>query len=225
MTSQGTAIDDHPSTRAPEQSARRAMPLAIGLLAMAVAIAGWGGRTAQALTARDLATSAGLGYFGLTQGDFHVFDYDRDGRRDVMLNTHNTGPARLMRNNGNGTFSEVLAGTFRKYDRHGCYGADFGSIVGDKRPDGRPDIYCTVGADQGTSTREYPKELWIQRPDGTFVNVAREWGLGAVRDRGRRATVLDVNKDGLPDLATVLGVLLQPQRALPQPRRPVRGGG
>jgi hypothetical protein len=106
-----------------------------------------------------------------------------------------------MRNRGDGTFAQVLPTLFRRYDRHGCVAADFGSPAGTGQPDGRPDLYCTVGADQGTSARPYPKELWLRDPVLGFTNQIQRWGALGEHDRGRAVAALDVNRDGLPDLA------------------------
>ena len=38
--------------------------------------------------------------------------------------------------------------------------------------DGLVDLICTKGACHGTCTRPYKKELWVQRPEGGFVNLA-----------------------------------------------------
>jgi hypothetical protein len=155
--------------------------------------------------ARDIAAAAGLsfqdGRLGLTQGETPVFDYDRDGQRDILLSTHNVSPWRLMRNKGNGTFAEVLAGTFARTDRHGCIARDLGSLGGSGRPDGRPDLYCVTGACQGRCEREYPNSLFIQSGDGTFCEVAAAWGVDDPHGRGREAVALDYDKDGLLDLA------------------------
>jgi hypothetical protein len=43
-------------------------------------------------------------------------------------------------------------------DRHAC-------AWGDANADGRPDIYCTVGAAEGYGVG--PNELWIQRSGGS----------------------------------------------------------
>lgn len=153
--------------------------------------------------ASNVAATAGLTFRGAlngaTDGESAVFDYDRDGDLDLLLSTHGSSPWMLMRNDGNGRFTEILYGTFFKQDRHGCVAADFGSVAGP--PDGRPDLYCVVGACQGRCTKEYPNELWLQRPDGKFVDVARSWGVADPHGRGREAVALDFDRDGRIDLA------------------------
>jgi hypothetical protein len=107
-----------------------------------------------------------------------------------MLSVHGDGPARLFHNDG-GHFTEIDAGAFPDTDRHDC-------AWGDPNVDGRPDIYCTHGADSGYGRG--PNELWIQQPDRTFVNEASAWGVLDEFGRGRRTTFLDVNHDAYPDL-------------------------
>jgi FG-GAP-like repeat/RTX calcium-binding nonapeptide repeat (4 copies) len=120
----------------------------------------------------------------------NVGDYDNDGDPDVMYVPHNSYAARLYRNDG-GSFTEVMAGTFKKQDRHDC-------AWGDANVDGFLDLYCSLGASSGTATN--PKELWIRQPGGTFVNRATQWGVADPYGRGRAVTFIDVNHDPYPDL-------------------------
>lgn len=154
--------------------------------------------------ARDVAVEAGLSYHGVlngkSQGESPVFDYDGDGDLDILLSNHGGSPWPLMQNQGNGTFVEVLSGTFFKADRHGCVAADFGSIGTAGRPDGLPDVYCVTGACQGTCRIPYPNSLFIQQPDHTFVDVATSWGVADPHGRGRKAIAFDFDKDGLTDI-------------------------
>ena len=154
--------------------------------------------------ARDVAAEVGLNFHGATlaktQGETPIFDYDGDGDQDILLSTHGGSPWALMQNQGNDTFTEVLNGTFYKTDRHGCVDADFGSLEGYGRPDGLPDLYCVTGACNGTCKKEYPNSLFIQRPDHSFVDVAKSWGVADAHGRGRKALAFDFNNDGLPDI-------------------------
>jgi hypothetical protein len=122
-----------------------------------------------------------------------VFDYNRDGVKDLFLSTHDDGPWQLFRGKHDGTFVETNVGTFPTRDRHGCATGDFNG-------DGRPDIYASIGACQGTCTA--PKELWIQTADGSFVDRASQFGLADPGGRGREPVTLDANKDERPDLFT-----------------------
>ncbi len=121
----------------------------------------------------------------------NVADYDADGHDDFLLVRHSQAPARLYHNQGDGTFIEVNRGTFPRNDRHDC-------AWGDVDQDGRLDAYCTLGADHGTGTGL--NELWMQQPDGTFVNRASAYGVTDPFGRGRHATFVDVDHDPYPDL-------------------------
>ncbi|MFZ1430071.1 MAG: HEAT repeat domain-containing protein [Geminicoccaceae bacterium] len=155
--------------------------------------------------ARDDAFIARLSFrgkrLGLTQGESPVFDYDGDGKLDILLSAHGTMPWPLMRNQGNDTYSEVLSGTFIKQDRHGCVTGDFGSVGGSGHPDGLIDLYCVIGADRGLSTDDWPNELYLQKPDHSFINVAKAWDVEDSHGRGRAAAAIDYDRDGLLDLA------------------------
>lgn len=154
--------------------------------------------------ARDIASQVGLNFHGAatakTQGETPIFDYDGDGDSDILLSTHGGSPWALMQNQGDGTFAEVLNGTFYKTDRHGCVAADFGSLSGNGKPDGLPDVYCVTGACKGTCTKAYPNSLFIQRADHTFADVAASWGVTDPHGRARKPLAFDYNNDGLPDI-------------------------
>jgi mannosyltransferase len=152
-----------------------------------------GPRKARPLIARDVASEAGIARSVTTHGENCVFDYNRDGVKDLFLSTHDDGPWQLFRGKHDGTFVETNVGTFPTRDRHGCATGDFNG-------DGRPDIYASIGACQGTCTA--PKELWIQTADGSFVDRASQFGLADPGGRGREPVTLDANKDERPDLFT-----------------------
>lgn len=147
------------------------------------------------LTATDVAEAAGIARVIDTHGENCLFDYDRDGHFDLFLSTHGTAAWQLFRSNGDGTFTETNVGRFVRRDRHGCATGDFNG-------DGRPDIYASIGACMGTCPVEYPKELWIQQPDGTFVDQAAAYGVTDPHGRGREPVAFDVNNDGGVDLFT-----------------------
>lgn len=89
-----------------------------------------------------------------------------------------------------GRFTEVNTGTFVKSDRHDC-------AWGDANRDRLPDLYWAQGADD---EREKANELWMQQPDGSFVNRSAEYGVTDPYGRGRDTTFIEVNQDGYPDL-------------------------
>jgi len=76
-------------------------------------------------------------------------------------------------------------------DRHDCHAADFNQ-------DGLKDIFCSVGADRGTALK--CNGLFIQQPDGTFIDEAYQRNICDSTGRGRHCAVLDANNDGYPDI-------------------------
>jgi hypothetical protein len=175
-----------------------------------------------ALVAKDLAGTVLPPGFSttavFTQGTPCVFDYDGDGLRDFLVSAHGDG-WRLMKGKADGTFDEVerLPST----DRHGCAVGDFGGITAGGAytgPDGRLDIFTTIGACQGTCSSPFPNELWLQRPDGTYVrpeqdarttddsrpndgeDAAYHFGIADEHGRGREPLAFDANGDGKMDL-------------------------
>lgn len=154
---------------------------------VAVAPAATGAPTVTRVTGRvrDVAGRFGLsayrGSWSIQTG--HV---DGDGRRDLVLGLHNT--VRVFRTTAGGLV-EVFARTGG--DSHGC-------TLGDVNGDGLGDVYCALGVGRGTGSR--PNWLFVQQPDGTFVNQAAAHGVEDRYGRGRHTTFLDLNHDGRDDL-------------------------
>lgn len=147
-------------------------------------------KTPTPVTISDKATAAGIAG---TDWSFSaaVADFNGDGSPDLFI-SHHWHPANLWLNNKNGTFSAADASFFSTIiDRHDCQAADFNQ-------DGRQDIFTSVGADRGTALK--CNGLFIQQPDGTFVNEAYQWNVCDSTGRGRHCAVLDSNNDGYPDL-------------------------
>ena len=117
------------------------------------------------LVAHDNAQWAGIADHTRTHGDDCVADINHDGHLDVLLNAH-TDQWQLLYGSASGKFT--LAMRIPLHDRHGCAVADFNG-------DGLLDIYFAIGDCKGRICRN-PKELWIQRPNQTFVDEAAQWG-------------------------------------------------
>jgi hypothetical protein len=155
-----------------------------------------------AYAAEDVAPAAGIAAVTPSWSAAPA-DYDDDGRQDVLIGYHAEG-ATLWRNAGNGRYEPAFelpsrtidpAGDERRIDRHAC---DWG----DPNGDGRRDVYCAVGR-TGFNWVKWDtadNELWLQRRDGTFVEVGTELGLGDPYGRGRAAVFVDANDDGWQDL-------------------------
>ena len=121
-------------------------------------------------------------------------DYDRDGDADVFIGFHAKG-GKLWRNDG-GIFTRVNpAGWPARKDRHDC-------AWGDANADGRADLYCTVGRTKANIVKDdlRDNELWLQQPDGSFVDQGTAWGVGDPYGRGRATTFINANGDTYPDL-------------------------
>jgi hypothetical protein len=143
------------------------------------------------VTITDQAAAAGIG--GKQDWSFSatVADLTGDGWPDLFI-SHHWHPANLWINNHDGTFSAADVSFFSTIlDRHDCQPADFNQ-------DGRMDIFSSVGADRGTALK--CNGLFIQKPDGTFVDEGYQWNICDSTGRGRFCAVLDANNDGFPDV-------------------------
>lgn len=149
----------------------------------------------------DVSAEAGL---AMTTRSWAVstVDYDNDGDDDVHLALHANAESKLMRNNGDGTFTWVAQGTWsarntegKQIDRHACAWADVDG-------NGLKDVYCTVGRNSmnQVKTALVDNEMWLQLTPGQFTDVGTQWRLGDACGRGRYPAFLDVNRDGWPDL-------------------------
>ena len=78
-------------------------------------------------------------------------------------------PNTLLRNNGNGTFTDVTieSGLLSFHPKQTATWADFNN-------DGWLDLF--IGNETVTTDHPHPAELYINNQDGTFTNVAAESG-------------------------------------------------
>jgi hypothetical protein len=143
------------------------------------------------VTITDQAAAAGLD--GVQDWTFSAVaaDFNNDGWPDVFIARH-WHPGQLFLNNRDGTFREADASFFSSIlDRHDAVAADFNK-------DGLTDMFCSVGARRGTTVKS--NGLFIQQPDGTFVDQAYQWNVSDPMGRGRYCAVLDVANNGYPDI-------------------------
>jgi hypothetical protein len=121
-------------------------------------------------------------------------DVNNDGFPDILVINHAMSPMLLM-NHGDGTFIRPTNPfSHRKdtsIDLHGC-------AIGDYDNDGDQDIYITVGAQQGKGAGL--NRLYQNNGNGSFIDVALEANVTDPKGRGRTASWLDYNNDGLLDL-------------------------
>jgi enediyne biosynthesis protein E4 len=170
---------------------------------------------------REIAQESGIDFTHINgmSGQFYypevigsgvaLFDFDNDGRLDVLIlqgqplaldlpADSGTCTARLHRNvlqaNADGThtlrFADVT--TTSKLCSHGYA---MGVAIGDYDNDGYPDVFIThFGA---------PNQLFHNNGDGTFTDVTQKAGVSGDGRWGSSATFFDFDRDGLLDLYVV----------------------
>jgi hypothetical protein len=114
-----------------------------------------------------VTAAAGLGGDALPTQTADWADFDRDGDLDLYIGNEHF-PNQLFRNEGDGTFTDVAAAAGVGGGKAFTKGVAFG----DYDNDGSPDIYV--------SNFGMPNNLFRNRGDGTFVDVASELGVAHV---------------------------------------------
>jgi enediyne biosynthesis protein E4 len=171
-------------------------------------------------TFTDVTEKAGLLDAGWAVG-VCVGDYNNNGFEDLFVTYY--GQNRLYRNNGDGTFSDITAKaglldvrtrfgsgcTFVDYNRDGFLDlfvanyADVDLAVTPKPSLRMPNCqYEGVPVNCGPSGLPLPAHLlYRNNGDGTFTDVSKESGIGALRGSyGLTAAAFDVDGDGWPDI-------------------------
>jgi hypothetical protein len=160
---------------------------------------------------------------GLAGGDsgYHVGaaagDYDNDGDTDLFL--ANAGANTLLRNNGDGTFTDATAGSgISKPTNTLSVGAAWFDYDNDRLPDlvvsdytiwtpetdyqcadsSKRDIYCSP-----TRYVSVPNRLYHNLGNGKFEDVTEQAGLAAAHGKGMGVSIADVNNDDRPDIFIV----------------------
>jgi hypothetical protein len=155
-------------------------------------------------TFEDMAIEAGLG--GVTGGlQITHADYDNDGWLDLLVlrgawyGREGAIPNSLLRNNGDGTFTDVTieAGLLSYHPTQTAVWADFNL-------DGWLDLF--IGNESTMGTSDQPCEFYLSNGRDpvsgkvTFSNRVEEMGLSALRGMIKGASAADINNDGRPDL-------------------------
>ncbi len=132
-------------------------------------------------------------------GGLHMIqaDYNNDGWLDFFIlrgawfNVNGRHPNSLLRNNGDGTFTDVTleSGLYSLYPTQS-------GVWGDFNRDGWIDLLI---ANESNSHFEAPIEFFVNNQDGTFTNVAKQAGLDQL-GYFKGVTLVDYNNDLWPDV-------------------------
>ncbi|MCF6171643.1 MAG: FG-GAP-like repeat-containing protein [Bacteroidales bacterium] len=119
-----------------------------------------------------------------------VFDYDRDGNIDIFWTMDYVGyhPTTLLKNNGDGTFTDVTESSGIVFNTVNTASLD----VGDINNDGFIDLY--IGGPGA--------KLYLNNGDGTFTDITASSGAFGQQDADRTVTFNDYNNDGWLDIFT-----------------------
>lgn len=126
-------------------------------------------------------------------------DYNGDGLLDIFVGGRLGYQDHLLRNNGDGTFTDVSTTAFGETDTNPTTAATW--IDYDR--DGDLDLYVVKGEDwNGGNYRHFPDVLWRNNGDGTFTDVTLQAGVDTSSSPayGRGVQLCDFNLDGWPDL-------------------------
>jgi len=161
---------------------RAACTAAVAVVALVPAVA-----QGQAPPSAEVATPVRLVDIGPGLGlphDVHSWDLvvgrvDGDAVPDLVIADHDRVQVLLNRRPG------LEPGLLRDMsDPHGC-------ALGDVDGNGLNDLYCTQGAEQGSSLGR--NRLFLQVSEGTWSEQAATYGVGDLHGRGRRTTFIDLD--------------------------------
>ncbi|WP_159440662.1 CRTAC1 family protein [Mucilaginibacter sp. OK098] len=129
-------------------------------------------------------------------------DYNNDGHPDIFImrggwlrDGFGNQPSSLLKNNGNGTFTDVTfaAGLKFMHPTQTAVWADFNN-------DGWLDVFIGMESQYGTGPdNNHPSALYINNHDGTFTEMSQNAHC-QINDFVKGVTAADYNNDGWPDI-------------------------
>jgi hypothetical protein len=139
----------------------------------------------------DVSVSSGAG-IDINAMTTTVGDYNNDGWFDIYVTNTPQGNA-LLRNNGDGTFTDVATSTGTIFDSLG-----WGAVFLDADNDALLDLYVSGGFD-GSVPQFLPSAFYHQQSNGNFVIPPT---AGFQNDTGESYSnaIGDLNNDGKPDI-------------------------
>ena len=143
----------------------------------------------------EVSHQAGITRIGESWGNAWG-DFDGDGYLDLWATNHKHKPS-LYRNNGDGTFTDIIDQVWNAYhfaDTHGVAWADFDN-------DGDQDLIVLCGGGGGVNrTNQTHYNHFYVNENGKLIESASKYGIDMPLLRGRAPLWFDWNKDGLLDL-------------------------
>lgn len=152
---------------------------------------------------KDATKEAGINhsfkvYEGMFGGGACVFDFNNDGFEDLYI-TGGMNNDQLYKNNKNGTFTNVFEGSGLEITKN--YVTQ-GVVSADVNKDGYRDLYITTITykDKKLVIPRAENLLFLNKGNGTFRDVTKEYGLDQMKSFATGASFGDIDADGYPDL-------------------------